>query len=563
MTGSIAIPANSGQPADPPPRAHEIAIVGNDMVLAALPARPVQLAHAVLACGFGLVVPVSWGEEIIAEATIRELGRTGGKSCVFCACPKVRSRLLQVGPDLAPRLFATVAPPVATARYLRHLQPEAPVRITYLGGCEGARDPSIEARVSPADFLRHLETVGISLVRQSSVYDSVVPPDRRRFASMPGGFPALARVGAVEGGYRVVSPRSQELAAEIAEFLISDEALLLDVSLPLGCVCAGAGFEQLAGERGLAGLIESVEPPRSPHPVVDEPVGEAVDITFPLNVDAAGDENRHESRLRRGRVIEVESTPIAVAGVSSLEEARRRAERRRIAVTPLNVQRVELPVSSPAVGEANVEPNRHAEDSLSTGSSPDSVNGSSPLHEGGAWADVVATPATPATPATTQSTSTGTESRYPARTPTPPRPSAGGVPRAYGLKRPREAAASPYGMSTAVPENAAAADSVAPDNAATDTGIEEVVPRGPAADPADPGEGREGTVSVPIPSPHDVSGVNEYVTVKQRMAQRRLNARPRSVPPVGEARSERLWRLLAWILLIVALTIATLAVVRP
>lgn len=561
MTGSPANHSNTSRPADQRPRAHEIAIVGNDMVLAALPARPVQLAHAVLACGFDLVVPVSWGEEIIAEATIRELARTGGKPRVFCACPKVRSRLLQVGPDLAPRLFATVAPPVAAARYLRHLQPDAPVRITYLGGCEGARDPSIEARVSPADFLRHLETVGISLVRQSSVYDSVVPPDRRRYASMPGGFPALARFDDVGRGYRVVNPRSGDLAAEIAEFLISDQAVLLDVSLPLGCVCAGSGFEHMAGERELAELIASVEPPHSPHPVVDPSTGESLDIAFPLSTEA-GDDSRSDPRLRRARVSEVEAAPIAVAGISSLDEARRRAERRRIAVTPSNVPRVELAHTSQSQGE--VTTGTSAENSLSglpsgpaNESAPGPANGSAPDPDGGRRPPPDA--ATAPAPATS-STSSATERRYPARSPTPPRPRAGGIPRAYGLKRPRESATSPAGTSSSLTEPAIETDFVRPSDAIADSRFEQPVAAPPETEP---GLQPDVIGRLPVPDASDFSDINEYVTVKQRMAQRRLNARPRSVPPVEEARSERLWRLLAWVLLILALTIATLAVVKP
>jgi len=45
------------------------------MLLAALPGRPVQLAHAILAAGFDLVIPVSWGEEVLAEHALRVLER--------------------------------------------------------------------------------------------------------------------------------------------------------------------------------------------------------------------------------------------------------------------------------------------------------------------------------------------------------------------------------------------------------------------------------------------------------------------------------------------------------
>jgi hypothetical protein len=56
---------------------------------------------------------------------------------------------------------------------------------------------------------------------------------------------------------------------------------------------------------------------------------------------------------------------------------------------------------------------------------------------------------------------------------------------------------------------------------------------------------------------------NAYVRVKERVAGRREHARVRRVPPVQESYSDRLWRLLAYVLLIAAIVLATLAVERP
>src|SRR5690606_23192889 len=93
-------------PADTSARPYEVAIVGNDAVLAALPARPLQLAHAILACGYDLVVPVSWGEEVVAEHALRAISARGGAPAVFCACPTLRARLLASGSELAPFLIS-------------------------------------------------------------------------------------------------------------------------------------------------------------------------------------------------------------------------------------------------------------------------------------------------------------------------------------------------------------------------------------------------------------------------------------------------------------------------
>ena len=128
-----------------------VAIIGNDAVLDAAPATPVQLAHACLRRGFTVAVPASWGDELVATETVRRLALRERGPAVMCVCPFVRSRLLAPGPDLAPFLVSLVAPPVATARYLRAAYGERDVHITYIGGCPSAEDPSIDERLTP-DF---------------------------------------------------------------------------------------------------------------------------------------------------------------------------------------------------------------------------------------------------------------------------------------------------------------------------------------------------------------------------------------------------------------------------
>ncbi|MBL8962114.1 MAG: hypothetical protein JNJ98_19790, partial [Gemmatimonadetes bacterium] len=136
--------------------AHEIAIVGSDMLLAALPARPVQVSHALLAAGFSLVVPASWGDELLAEHAVRHMLSGDSRPKVYCACPRIRQRLLAAGDELAPHLIGLVPPPVAAARYLRMAWPNQTLRIVYIGGCEGADDPAIDARITPSEMLARL-----------------------------------------------------------------------------------------------------------------------------------------------------------------------------------------------------------------------------------------------------------------------------------------------------------------------------------------------------------------------------------------------------------------------
>src|SRR5512134_3836887 len=200
-------------------RPFEIAIVGNDLLLEALPGRPLQVAHAIHACGYDLVVPVSWGEELVAMHVLDALETAGERPLIFSACPKVRSRLMASGPELLPHLVPCIAPPAAAARYLRALEPDVRMRITYIGACPGAVDTSIDVRIAPADFLAHLEKRSIAILEQPLVYESVIPPDRRRYASLPGGMPA--RDGVSQRGFQFAVLRDgDEISAEIAQHII-------------------------------------------------------------------------------------------------------------------------------------------------------------------------------------------------------------------------------------------------------------------------------------------------------------------------------------------------------
>ena len=81
-----------------------VAIVGTDAVLAAAPATPVQIAHACLRRGFTVAVPASWGDELVAAETMRQLATRERGPAVMCVCPFARARLLGPGADLAPFL---------------------------------------------------------------------------------------------------------------------------------------------------------------------------------------------------------------------------------------------------------------------------------------------------------------------------------------------------------------------------------------------------------------------------------------------------------------------------
>ena len=282
-----------------------VAIIGNDAVLEAAPATPVQLAHACLRRGFSVAVPASWGDELVATETVRRLASRERGPAVMCVCPFVRSRLLAPGPDLAPFLVSLVAPPVATARYLRAAYGERDVHITYIGGCPSAEDPSIDERLTPDAFFADLAEHGIALAEQPLVFDSIVPPDRRRWCSLPGGTPTAETLWSDSDTRALVEIDRDDVSTDLAQHIITHEHVLLDLAPGLGCLCSGAVRSSPA--RSARAAVTALEPPRAPKSVVepapmvslDAPVAEHVTSPPLVAVGPAG-ELEERSSLESG-----------------------------------------------------------------------------------------------------------------------------------------------------------------------------------------------------------------------------------------------------------------------
>jgi len=261
-----------------------VAIVGNDVVLAAAPATPVQLAHACLRRGFSVAVPASWGDELLASEAMRRLASRGRGPAVMCVCPYVRARLLAPGPDLAPFLVSLVSPPVATARYLRMLYGDHAVHITYIGGCPSGEDAAIDARLTPDDFLADLADQGIALSEQPLVFDSIVPPDRRRWYSLPGGVPSPEGLSSEMDARSLVEIDRDDASADLVQHIITRDHVLLDLAPSLGCACSGAVGAVSARNARLA--VMALEPPRAFGPIIDPSAVVALDV--PVGVAALG-----------------------------------------------------------------------------------------------------------------------------------------------------------------------------------------------------------------------------------------------------------------------------------
>ena len=269
---------------DPPSRtAPSLAILGADALLAAQPATAVQLAHACARIGYHSMVPASWGDELVAAGCLRHIAtrRGNGNSgpAIFCACPYVAHRLLAVGPDLEPFLTSFVPPPVAVARYLRAVYTPWRIRLTYVGRCPGAADDSIDARITPEELLAVLTERGVDLAEQPRVFDSVIPPDRRRFLSQPGGLPTLDVLKRVDQDRRIVEVMGPELVGDVAQQLLAKQQVLLDLAPRLGCACSGAVAD--TPPEAARGRVTALEPPRAASPIVDDRVPIEIDLPLP------------------------------------------------------------------------------------------------------------------------------------------------------------------------------------------------------------------------------------------------------------------------------------------
>jgi hypothetical protein len=256
-----------------------VVVLGTDALLAAAPYTAVQLAHACLQAGYANVVPASWGDELVAAAVIRRLPTFGPGPAIQCSCPIVAHRLLTTGGDLRPVMLPLVSPPVALARYLRAVSHPARMRITYVGGCPGAVDDSIDIRMSPGTLIGMLAERQIVLDEQPRVFESIIPPDRRRYFSQPGGVPSAERLWTDLGARALVDVESDDFVSEIADHLLAGAHVLMDVAPRLGCVCSGA----IAGTpaREARASVVALEPPRSSAPVVEEQIPLNLDLPIP------------------------------------------------------------------------------------------------------------------------------------------------------------------------------------------------------------------------------------------------------------------------------------------
>ena len=248
-----------------------VIILGADMVVTAQPATPIQLWLACLAAGYDLAVPATWGDELVAAECLRAVGTHPDPVAVMCSCPIVARAIGDGDTDLSAHLVSLVAPPVAAARYLRRVYGERRVHITFAGACPAAGDSAIDTWVTPPELLERFVVTGIELEQQPQLFESVLPPDRRRHLSQPGGVPTAERAAALARPRQLIEVGDIDVTAALRRHLMGGVRALVDVAPRLGCSCAGAVPGQSSADARRA--VTMLEPPRSARPVMPDPGG--------------------------------------------------------------------------------------------------------------------------------------------------------------------------------------------------------------------------------------------------------------------------------------------------
>jgi hypothetical protein len=215
---------------------HSVLILGPDAAAAASPATVVQLVHACHRWGFATVVPSSWGDELLAAEVIRRCAIRENRPAIQCSCPRVAERLGDNAAKLDDSIFWLATPPVAAAKYIRAHSTGLDVHITYAGACPGAIDSAIDQRMSPTELLLAISARGIDVGAQPMVFENIIPPDRRRHFSATGGIPDGQRLWE-SAAFRVAQPSDIDLSIGVAQLLLAEERVLVDMAPLVGCVC--------------------------------------------------------------------------------------------------------------------------------------------------------------------------------------------------------------------------------------------------------------------------------------------------------------------------------------
>ena len=268
-------------------RALEVASKGSGVLILSpeavaffYPASPEQVVNACYAAGFRAVHRGVLGDELVAAEYLRLWQEENWGTLVRSTDPVVVDTIRGQYPELVPYLAPVAIPPVAEARYLRALY-GANLDIVYAGVTPAAGHPELDAAVTFADLAQIFKLRGVNVLEQPGWFLRI-PEERRRHLSVAGGLP-LSLVSEGPKGRRFLKLRGLEALPALARAVAVDRLELGFVDLLsyeglLGHPLAGPREEYFWRRE----LMASIEPPRSPEPVVSGAVVASVGAVFDI-----------------------------------------------------------------------------------------------------------------------------------------------------------------------------------------------------------------------------------------------------------------------------------------
>jgi diguanylate cyclase (GGDEF)-like protein len=245
------------------------------------PATPEQVVNACYAAGFRLVNRGVLGDELVAEEYLKLWRDRGWGTLIRSTDPVVVDTIRREYPELVPYLAPVTIPAVAEARYLHALLGEG-LEIVFAGVCPPAGRPELEAAITFRDLEQLFRLRSVNPVEQPQFFVRV-PSERRRYLSTAGGLPIemLEEVPYASRRFRKV--RGLKELRGIARAVTVDR---LDLGFVDILSHEGWLDHPLSGPREelfwRRMVVESSEPPRAHHPVVDTAVVASYGATFQI-----------------------------------------------------------------------------------------------------------------------------------------------------------------------------------------------------------------------------------------------------------------------------------------
>lgn len=245
------------------------------------PATPEQVINACYEAGFRTVSRGVFGDELVAAEYLRLWNEEPWGTMVRSTDPVVVDTIRVRYPELVPYLAPVTVPAVAEARYLRgRFGPE--LKIVYAGISPPTEASELDAAITFADLEEVLAARAVTVLGQQTFF-SRVPEERRRHLSAAGGMPLsmLEELRHASDRFRIV--RGLGSLGAIARAVAVDR-----VDLGFVDVLSYEGLldHPLSGPKDelfwRRALLASIEPPRSPAPVVEQGVVASAGATFDI-----------------------------------------------------------------------------------------------------------------------------------------------------------------------------------------------------------------------------------------------------------------------------------------